>query len=126
MACLLHAHMPHKTLSSRSLMGRCGCAMLQSPEKLQRKLEELGAAVEKERQMTTDAEKRMRDVQGRLDAIARVPPMLLYHRYCVVAAKFDLASWVPKRKSVSTAGVHWSVVTKSWIGYAHACTSLEL
>ncbi|KAK9808328.1 hypothetical protein WJX73_002253 [Symbiochloris irregularis] len=46
--------------------------VIESPEKLQRKLEELSAAMEKERGLTVEAEKRMRDVQARLDAIARV------------------------------------------------------
>ena len=49
-----------------------GRGSAQSPEKLQRKLEELRTAAEKERHLTTDAEKRMRDVQARLDAVARV------------------------------------------------------
>ena len=38
--------------------------------------EELAAAVEKERALTAEAEKRMRDVQARMDAIARVRHLL--------------------------------------------------
>ena len=46
--------------------------MLQSPEKLQARLEEIQRAVERERQATGEGERRARDLQARLDAVAKV------------------------------------------------------
>lgn len=65
-------HRGHRRIASAGTGVTVGC--LQSPEKLQRQLEELRAAVDKERALTTEAERRMRTVQARLEAIARVLP----------------------------------------------------
>ncbi|KAA6429432.1 MAG: hypothetical protein FRX49_00826, partial [Trebouxia sp. A1-2] len=43
-----------------------------SPERLQARLEELAGGVEKERALVTDAERRSRDLQARMDTIAKV------------------------------------------------------
>lgn len=45
---------------------------VQSPERLQARLEELAGGVEKERALVTDAERRSRDLQARMDTIAKV------------------------------------------------------
>ena len=45
---------------------------MQSPERLQARLEELAGGVEKERALVTDAERRSRDLQARMDTIAKV------------------------------------------------------
>ena len=47
--------------------------LLQSPDRLQARLEELAGSVEKERGLVTEAERRSRDLQARMDTIARVP-----------------------------------------------------
>lgn len=49
----------------------------QSPERLQKRIEELQEAVTRERQLVSAAEQRMREVQGRLDTIARVRAWLV-------------------------------------------------
>ena len=46
--------------------------VVQSPEKLQARLEEIQRAVERERQATGEGERRARDLQARLDAVAKV------------------------------------------------------
>ena len=46
--------------------------MVQSPEKLQARLEEIQGAVERERQAAGEGERRARDLQARLDAVAKV------------------------------------------------------
>ena len=46
--------------------------LVQSPEKLQARLEEIQGAVERERQATAEGERRARDLQARLDAVAKV------------------------------------------------------
>ena len=45
---------------------------LQSPEKLQQMVEEVAAAVEKERSLISDADRRSRDCSSRADAVAKV------------------------------------------------------
>ena len=44
----------------------------QSPERLKAQMEEMAAAVERERGAVADAERRLRDLQTRLDTIAKV------------------------------------------------------
>ncbi len=53
---------------------------VQSPEKLQARLKETAGAVERERVRLADAERHSRDLQTRLDAIAkaRAGPCVLY------------------------------------------------
>ncbi|DBA98352.1 hypothetical protein WJX82_002463 [Trebouxia sp. C0006] len=46
--------------------------IVESPERLQARLEELAGGVEKERALVTDAERRSRDLQARMDTIAKV------------------------------------------------------
>lgn len=50
---------------------------MQSPERLQARLEELAGGVEKERGLVADAERRARDLQARMDTIAKVCPCYL-------------------------------------------------
>ena len=45
---------------------------MQSPERLQARLEELAGGVERERALVTEAERRSRDLQARMDTIAKV------------------------------------------------------
>lgn len=45
---------------------------MQSPERLQARLEELAGGVERERGLVADAERRARDLQARMDTIAKV------------------------------------------------------
>ena len=45
---------------------------VQSPERLQARLEELAGGVERERALVSEAERRSRDLQARMDAIAKV------------------------------------------------------
>ena len=47
---------------------------MQSPERLQARLEELAGGVEKERGLVADAERRARDLQARMDTITKVCP----------------------------------------------------
>lgn len=51
--------------------------MPQSPERLQARLEELAGGVERERGLVSEAERRSRDLQARMDTIAKVSPALL-------------------------------------------------
>lgn len=51
---------------------------MQSPERLQARLEELAGGVDKERGLVADAERRSRDLQARMDTIAKVHSLLLY------------------------------------------------
>ena len=44
---------------------------LQSPERLEARLKELQIAVDKERVLTTEAERRSRDLQNKLETIAK-------------------------------------------------------
>ena len=44
---------------------------MQSPERLQARLEELAGGVEKERALVSEAERRSRDLQARMDTIAK-------------------------------------------------------
>ena len=46
--------------------------MMQSPERLQARLEELAGGVDRERNLVTEAERRSRDLQARMDTIAKV------------------------------------------------------
>lgn len=48
--------------------------VLQSPEKLQQMVEEVAAAVEKERSLISDVDRRSRDCSSRADAVAKVQP----------------------------------------------------
>ena len=57
---------------------------VQSPERLQARLEELAGGVEKERALVTDAERRSRDLQARMDTIAKV---------CCPSHQSDKRSW---------------------------------
>ena len=52
---------------------------MQSPERLQARLEELAGGVEKERGLVSEAERRSRDLQARMDTIAKVLPS-----YCML------------------------------------------
>lgn len=45
---------------------------MQSPEKLEASLKELQHAIERERSLTTEAERRARDLQTKLDTVLRV------------------------------------------------------
>jgi hypothetical protein len=45
---------------------------VQSPEKLQARMEEMAAAVDRERGAVAEAERRLRDLQTRLDNISKV------------------------------------------------------
>ena len=51
--------------------GACSGAA-QSPERLKAQMEEIAAAVERERAAVAEAERRLRDLQARLDTIAKV------------------------------------------------------
>lgn len=48
------------------------CCHLQSPERLQARLEELAGGIDKERGLVADTERRARDLQARMDTIAKV------------------------------------------------------
>ena len=48
------------------------CLFWQSPERLKARMEEIAAAVERERAAVAEAERRLRDLQARLDTIAKV------------------------------------------------------
>ena len=63
--------------------------MVQSPERLQARLEELAGGVERERGLVTEAERRSRDLQARMDTIAKV--MLLLMTFLLVA--FFATAW---------------------------------
>lgn len=52
---------------------------LQSPEKLEARLKELQSAVDKERTLTAEAERRSRDLQGKLDLIGKVSIIFISH-----------------------------------------------
>ncbi len=49
-----------------------GCVVVQSPERLQARLEELAGGVERERALVSEAERRSRDLQARMDTVAKV------------------------------------------------------
>jgi kinetochore protein Nuf2 len=59
---LLEAHQERNDLRGK---------IVESPEKLQRTLEELGAAVEKERAAIGEAERRARDLQAKLECCSK-------------------------------------------------------
>ena len=61
---------------------------MQSPEKLQARLEEIQGAVERERQAAGEGERRARDLQARLDAVAKVRAM------CCLLAGQDAIMWL--------------------------------
>lgn len=50
--------------------------VVQSPERLQARLEELAGGVERERGLVSEAERRSRDLQARMDTIAKVSACL--------------------------------------------------
>jgi hypothetical protein len=64
------------TLQHKSRPLVCTSARAQSPEKLQARLRDTAGAVERERLRLADAERRSRDLQTRLDAVAKARTLL--------------------------------------------------
>ena len=73
-AALQHAQIPIDQQKSKLLVphGSASLCCMQSPERLQARLEELAGGVDKERGLVADAERRSRDLQARMDIIAKV------------------------------------------------------
>lgn len=63
---------------------------LQSPEKLEAALKELQQAVERERALTTETERRARDLQTKLDTLSRVKSSSAVPR-CILASDLLLS-----------------------------------
>ncbi|KAK9821512.1 hypothetical protein WJX74_005779 [Apatococcus lobatus] len=61
-----------KLLDARQEADRLSGLIVESPEKLQQMVEEVAAAVEKERSLISDADRRSRDCSSRADAVAKV------------------------------------------------------
>eukprot|EP00850_Spirogloea_muscicola_P000885 SM000003S11130 [mRNA] locus=s3:1138193:1140561:+ [translate_table: standard] len=59
-------------LNARQEAVRLKAEIVESPEKLQRTLDELSSSVERERAAVGDAERRARDLQSKLDCVAKV------------------------------------------------------
>ena len=64
------------------------CTLLQSPERLQARLEELAGGVEKERGLVSEAERRSRDLQARMDTIAKASLVLQLYQ-CFLNQGFE-------------------------------------
>ncbi|KAK9864138.1 hypothetical protein WJX84_002045 [Apatococcus fuscideae] len=61
-----------KLLDARQEADRLSGLIVESPEKLQQMVEEVAAAVERERSLISDADRRSRDCSSRADAVAKV------------------------------------------------------
>ncbi|KAK9816471.1 hypothetical protein WJX72_000700 [[Myrmecia] bisecta] len=91
------ADLKFKLANARQEGDQLRSLIVESPEKLQAMLEEIQAAVERERSLVAEAERKARDLQARLDTVAKVEKEVQKAQRVMEEVESELA----KKKAIS-------------------------